>query len=77
MTKDTKQIYINACEECDAFEPTNPLRLSLFLNYSVFLYQIAELVDDARLIAKRAFDEALFELRRLRDHEMEETLPLM
>jgi hypothetical protein len=40
VVKETKMLYIQACEEAEVMEPSNSLRLSLFLNYSVFLYEI-------------------------------------
>lgn len=36
-----------------------------------------DLVDDARTVSKRCFDEALFDLKRLNDEEKDESLPLM
>ena len=51
LRDETKDLYKQACDECEVFEATNTLRTSLVLNYSVFLYEICELVEDARHIA--------------------------
>ena len=37
------------------------LRLGFMLNYSVFLFQNMMKVEEARSVAKRAFDDALAE----------------
>mgnify|MGYP002633066328 CR=1 FL=1 len=58
-------------------EPANTLRLSLFLNYSVFIYEILSGVEDARVMAKKCFDDALYDLERLGDEEIMEAVPYM
>uniref|UniRef100_A0A0B7KRH6 14-3-3 domain-containing protein n=1 Tax=Bionectria ochroleuca TaxID=29856 RepID=A0A0B7KRH6_BIOOC len=47
------------------FAATHRLRLSLALNVSVFYYEILNLHDHARHLAKDAFDDAIVELDRL------------
>jgi hypothetical protein len=37
-------------------EYTNSLKLGVTLNYTIFLYDICELVEEARFISKKAFD---------------------
>ena len=58
-------------------EKTNPLRLSLMLNYSCFCYDVMEKIEYARSIAKSTFDFALKEIEMLNDEELKQTLPLM
>ncbi|CAN9503922.1 unnamed protein product [Ophioblennius macclurei] len=41
---------------------THPIRLGLALNFSVFYYEIKNSPDDARALAKKAFDEAIVDL---------------
>eukprot|EP01066_Platyproteum_vivax_P012893 Platyproteum_vivax@DN5861_c0_g1_i1.p1 len=44
--------------------PTNPVRLGLALNHSVFFYEILSNPDEARRIAKEAFEDAMAQLDR-------------
>ena len=74
MIKDTKLIYIQTCEECESLETTNPLRLGLYLNYGVFLYEICDLIEDSRFVLKKCFDEAIKNLERLNEVELKNTL---
>jgi 14-3-3 protein epsilon len=39
--------------------PTNPIRLGLALNFSVFYYEILESPDQAFALAKKAFDDGV------------------
>ena len=45
--------------------PTNPIRLGLALNFSVFYYEILNDPDKAFKMAKQAFDDAMAELDTL------------
>uniref|UniRef100_A0A8C2N3H6 14-3-3 domain-containing protein n=1 Tax=Cricetulus griseus TaxID=10029 RepID=A0A8C2N3H6_CRIGR len=45
--------------------PTNPVRLGLALNFSVFYYEIPNSPDHACRLAKAAFDDAIVELDML------------
>lgn len=51
----------NGDESC-ILPPPHPIRLGLFLNYSVFQYEIQEKPEEAKKIAKQAFDDALDKL---------------
>ena len=46
-------------------EPTNPIRLGLALNFSVFYYEILNSPERACRLAKAAFDDAITELDNL------------
>ena len=70
-------MYISTCDEAEVMESTNTLRLGIFLNYCGYLYEVLGQVDDARYIAKKAFDEALKDFERLSKEEMEKVLPVM
>ena len=58
-------------------EPGNSLRLSLFLNYCLFLYEICGEIEDSRLLAQKCFDEALFDLEKNNLDEIMEAVPIM
>lgn len=55
---------LNAYKEADKFArmnlaPTNPIRLGLHLNLSVFYYEIMQKQEDAINLAEKAFKEAI------------------
>eukprot|EP01121_Diplochlamys_sp_Union-15-3_P014041 TRINITY_DN443_c0_g2_i2.p1 TRINITY_DN443_c0_g2~~TRINITY_DN443_c0_g2_i2.p1 ORF type:complete len:260 (-),score=55.99 TRINITY_DN443_c0_g2_i2:105-848(-) len=52
---------------------TNPIRLGLALNFSVFHYEIMNAHDDACKLAKQAFDDAISDLDKLSDDSYKET----
>ncbi len=55
--------YKAAYEIAEASLPaTHPIRLGLALNFSVFYYEILNKPDEARILAQRAFDNAVKEL---------------
>jgi len=53
--------------------PTNPIRLGLVLNFSVFYYEILNSQDEACNLAKKAFDDAISDLDKLSDDSYKET----
>jgi len=55
---------------------TNPIKLGLALNYSVFHYEISAKPDDACSLAKKAFDEAVADLDSLPEDSRDTTLIL-
>eukprot|EP00591_Stephanopyxis_turris_P011954 CAMPEP_0195516254 /NCGR_PEP_ID=MMETSP0794_2-20130614/7031_1 /TAXON_ID=515487 /ORGANISM="Stephanopyxis turris, Strain CCMP 815" /LENGTH=256 /DNA_ID=CAMNT_0040644805 /DNA_START=79 /DNA_END=849 /DNA_ORIENTATION=- len=54
--------YNKAQEASTRLAPTNPIRLGLALNFSVFYYEIMNLREKACELAKNAFDLAVTEL---------------
>ena len=74
---ETRQMYKDCCDATEVFEATNPLRTSIFLNYSVFLYEICEAVEDARFIANRAYNAALVHFEKLGEDHQQAALPIM
>eukprot|EP01121_Diplochlamys_sp_Union-15-3_P014040 TRINITY_DN443_c0_g2_i1.p1 TRINITY_DN443_c0_g2~~TRINITY_DN443_c0_g2_i1.p1 ORF type:complete len:247 (-),score=61.83 TRINITY_DN443_c0_g2_i1:99-839(-) len=52
---------------------TNPIRLGLALNFSVFFYEIMNAHDEACKLAKQAFDDAISDLDKLSDDSYKET----
>lgn len=56
---------------------TNPIRLGLALNYSVFFYEILNQPQDACNLAKSAFDEAISELDSLPEEQYKDATLIM
>uniref|UniRef100_A0A8H7NHE2 14-3-3 domain-containing protein n=1 Tax=Bionectria ochroleuca TaxID=29856 RepID=A0A8H7NHE2_BIOOC len=59
------------------FTASHRLRLSLALNVSVFYYEILNLHDHARHLAKRAFDDAIAELDALTKEPNDESIAII
>lgn len=57
--------YEEATKNGQSLPATNPIRLGLALNYSVFYYEILNQPQEACTLAKTAFDDAISELDRL------------
>jgi 14-3-3 protein epsilon len=57
--------------------PTNPIRLGLALNYSVFYYEILASPEHACKLAKCAFDEAITELDGLSEDSYKDSTLIM
>jgi len=65
--------YKSAIEVAADMPPTNPIRLGLVLNFSVFYYEILNSQDEACSLAKQAFDDAISGLDKLSDDSYKET----
>ncbi|OQS55713.1 hypothetical protein EHP00_455 [Ecytonucleospora hepatopenaei] len=73
--EEAMEAYKKAIEYSKALLSTDPLRLGLSLNYSVFFYEIMEDADKACKIAKDAFELAVSELDQLNEtHYKDSTL---
>merc|ERR1712138_103667 len=57
--------------------PTNPIRLGLALNYSVFFYEILNSPERACHLAKQAFDDAIAELDMLSEESYKDSTLIM
>ena len=58
-------------------DSTNPIRLGLGLNYSVFQYEILHNPDEAIKLAKQAFEDAIAQVDRLEDEEYKDSTLIM
>ncbi|CAH1261422.1 YWHAE [Branchiostoma lanceolatum] len=59
--------------------PTHPIRLGLALNFSIFYYEILNVPDRARRLAKVALDDAVveLELHTLSEESKKDSTPIM
>lgn len=57
--------------------PTHPIRLGLALNFSVFHYEIANSPEQACMLAKTAFDDAIAELDTLNEESYKDSTLIM
>lgn len=57
--------------------PTQPIRLGLALNFSVFYYEILNSPDRACHLAKQAFDDAIAELDTLSEESYKDSTLIM
>ena len=56
---------------------TNPIRLGLALNFSVFYYEVMNQPDMACSLAKQAFDEAISDLDTLGEDSYKDSALIM
>jgi len=61
----------------DLLPPTNPIRLGLALNYSVFMYEILEEKNKAMEVAKMAFDDAIAKIDELDEEQYRDSTLIM
>ena len=66
-SKNAHEAYKLAVEACKELPSTDPTKLGLFLNYSVFHYEILNDADTACKLAKDAFENAISDLDQLNE----------
>lgn len=74
--EDATACFQNASQEV-VVRATDPIRLGLALNQSVFFYEILGKKEDACAIAKQAFDSAISELDELGEEEYKDSTLIM
>ena len=57
--------------------PTNPIRLGLALNFSVFYYEVMNSPERACNLAKQAFDDAIADLDTLTEDSYKDSTLIM
>merc|ERR1711988_1340208 len=74
-----KNAALKAYEEANAADlpTTNPIRLGLALNFSVFYYEICEEREQASKLAKQAFDDAIDHLDTLSEEAYKDSTLIM
>ncbi|KAG0418276.1 14-3-3 protein beta/alpha-A [Dictyocoela roeselum] len=60
-----------------ALQPTNPVRLGLALNFSVFYYEIAKDAERACVMARQALDDSIGELDKLSEEHYKDSTLIM
>jgi len=71
------EAYKIASEISQELLPTDPIRLGLALNFSVFYYEIMNSPDNAIQLAKQAFDDAIEKLEHLADENYKDSTLIM
>jgi len=75
---ESEEAYKMASEESNNNLPsTHPIRLGLALNFSVFYYEIKNQPTKACELAKKAFDDAIAELDRLKEDSYKDSTLIM
>jgi 14-3-3 protein epsilon len=69
--------YKSASEIAKDLISTNPIRLGLALNFSVFYYEILNQPENAISLAKTAFDDAIEKLENLPDESYKDSTLIM
>jgi len=72
-----KTAYSLATEVAKDLSPTDPIRLGLALNFSVFYYEIMGSHDNAITLAKNAFDQAVEQLENISDDTYKDSTLIM
>uniref|UniRef100_A0A3B4BEV0 14-3-3 domain-containing protein n=1 Tax=Periophthalmus magnuspinnatus TaxID=409849 RepID=A0A3B4BEV0_9GOBI len=72
-----KEAYKKACDISEKMPSTDPIRLGLALNYSVFQYEICNNAELACSLAQKAFDDAIAELDDLKDDSYKDSTLIM
>ena len=71
------EAYKKASEKATGLPTTDPIRLGLALNYSVFFYEILNSPEQACKLAKLTFDSAISDLESLEDDKYKESATIM
>ena len=78
VVEKASQAYSDATKIANSeLETTDPIRLGLALNYSVFFYEIKEDPREACQMAKKAFDEAIVDIENIKDTDYKDSTTIM
>jgi 14-3-3 protein epsilon len=70
--------YLKAQEIANAsLETTNPIRLGLALNFSVFYYEVRDDPKQACQLAKQAFDDAITDIEKIEEENYKDSTTIM
>lgn len=78
VVEKSQQAYQDALDLAKGkMQPTNPIRLGLALNFSVFFYEILNSPDRACQLAKQSFEDAIAELDQLSEDSYKDSTLIM
>jgi len=77
VSKKAHENYEEAKKVSTTLQPTDPVRIGLALNFSVFLYEIRKKPKEACEMAKAAFDEAIAGLQELEEDKYKDATAIM
>lgn len=77
MCESANKAYKDAENEAKDLPVTSPIRLGLYLNYSVFHYELRNSPEKACELAKKAFDEAISDLDTLSEDSYKDSTLIM
>eukprot|EP00055_Hartaetosiga_balthica_P018538 m.134724 g.134724 ORF g.134724 m.134724 type:complete len:239 (-) comp9696_c0_seq1:216-932(-) len=73
----SQEAYQAATDAAESMKTTDPIRLGLALNFSVFFYEIANDTEKACALAKKAFDDAIAQLDTLKEDSYKDSTLIM
>lgn len=73
----TLEAYKAAEAKASELSSTNPIRLGLALNFSVFFYEVMNQAQEACDLAKKAFDDAISDLDTLGEDSYKDSALIM
>ncbi len=77
VSKKAEENYESAKKAAETMAATDPVRIGLALNFSVFLYEIRKKPKEACEMAKKAFDEAISGLQDLEEEKYKDSTAIM
>ena len=77
VSQEALSTYNDATTDAEELKKTNPIRLGLALNFSVFYYEVLNDPQKACQMAKTAFDDAISEIEELGDEEYKDSTTIM
>ena len=77
-SREADEAYRAAHKEAElGLAVTHPIRLGLALNYSVFQYEVLNKPEDACLMARKAFEDAIAELDNVAEDSYKDSTLIM
>lgn len=77
IVSESERCYVEAMKLAAEMKCTNPVRLGLALNYSVYLYEISKKKAEAIDVARSAFDEGIAGLEELTEEHYKDSTLIM
>ena len=77
LIDETRNRYEKAMGEAESLEDTNPIKLALILNFSVFEYEIAQNFEAAIQKAQNGFEASVLKFKKMPAKSQEDTLRIM